>query len=152
VSQIVADELGVSPDAVRVISGIDTFTRFWSITTGTYSSRFASVGASAVAMATRRMKEKLLKIAAHKLEANINDLELVNGVVQVKGAPERKILIRRLAGLAHWNQGDLPEGMEPGIHASYTYNFPSFPCRPIRGSGGLPLRPIHLLPTWRASK
>ncbi len=125
VSQIVADELGISPDDVRVISGIDTFTRFWSITTGTYSSRFASVGASAVAMATRRVKEKLLKIAAHKLEAKIDDLELVSGVVQVKGAPERKIPIRRLAGLAHWNQGDLPEGMEPGIHASYTYNFPS---------------------------
>src|SRR3990172_3682484 len=125
VKQIVADELTISPDDVRVVSGMDTFTRFWSITTGTYSSRFASVGASAVAMAARKVKEKLLKIAAHKLEAKIDDLELVSGVVQVKGAPERRIPIRRLAGLAHWNQGDLPEGMEPGIHASYTYNFPS---------------------------
>ncbi len=125
VTQIVADELSISPDDVRVVSGIDTFTRFWSITTGTYSSRFASVGASAVAMAARRVREKLFQIAAHKLEANIHDLELVNGAVQVKEAPERRIPIRRLAGLAHWNQGDLPEGMEPGIHASYTFNFPS---------------------------
>jgi 2-furoyl-CoA dehydrogenase large subunit len=125
VSQIVADELTISPDDVRVVSGIDTFTRFWSITTGTYSSRFASVGASAVAMAARRVKEKLLKIAGHLLEVDSDDLELVDGVIQVKGAPERKVTIRRAAGLAHWNQGDLPEGMEPGIHASYTYNFPT---------------------------
>lgn len=124
VAQIVADELTISPDDVRVISGIDTFTRFWSITTGTYSSRFASVGASAVAMAARRVKEKLLKIAASQLEVDIDDLELVGGSIQVKGAPERRLSIRRVSGLAHWNQGDLPEGMEPGIHASYTYNFP----------------------------
>lgn len=122
--QIVADELTISPDDVRVVSGLDTFTRFWSITTGTYSSRFASVGASAIAMAARRVREKLLKIAAHQLEADEEDLELVKGVIQVKGAPDRKLPIRRVAGLAHWNQGELPEGMEPGIHASYTYNFP----------------------------
>ncbi len=125
VSQIVADELTISPDDVRVVSGMDTFTRFWSITSGTYSSRFASVGASAVAMAARRIKEKLLKIAAHQLEVDSDDLELVSGAIQVKGAPERKITIRRVAGLAHWNQGGLPEGMEPGMHASYTYNFPT---------------------------
>ena len=122
--QIVADELTISPDDVRVVSGLDTFTRFWSITTGTYSSRFASVGASAIAMAARRVREKLLKIAAHQLEVDEEDLELVKGVIQVKGAPDRKLPIRRVAGLAHWNQGELPEGMEPGIHASYTYNFP----------------------------
>ncbi|MFQ5684003.1 MAG: xanthine dehydrogenase family protein molybdopterin-binding subunit [Candidatus Binatia bacterium] len=125
VAQIVADELTISPDDVRVVSGIDTFTRFWSITTGTYSSRFASVGASAVAMAARRVKEKLLKIAGHLLEVDSDDLELVNGIIQVKGAPKRNVTIRRVAGLAHWDQGNLPEGMEPGIHASYTYNFPT---------------------------
>ncbi|MBI2087970.1 MAG: xanthine dehydrogenase family protein molybdopterin-binding subunit [Deltaproteobacteria bacterium] len=124
VQQIVADELSISPDDVRVVSGIDTFTRFWSITTGTYSSRFASVGTSAVAMAARRVKEKLFKIASHRLEVDVDDLELENGAVRVKGAPDRKITIRRLAGLAHWNQGDLPQGMEPTIYASYTYNFP----------------------------
>ncbi|MDP6560063.1 MAG: xanthine dehydrogenase family protein molybdopterin-binding subunit, partial [Candidatus Binatia bacterium] len=124
VQQIVADELTITPDEVRVVSGIDTFTRFWSITTGTYSSRFASVGASAVAMATRRVKEKLFKIAAHKLDVDVDDLELADGMIRVKGAPERRMPIRRVSGLAHWNQGDLPEGMEPGLHATYTYNFP----------------------------
>jgi len=122
--QIVADELTVSPDDVRVVSGLDTFTRFWSVTTGTYSSRFASVGTSAIAMAARRVKEKLMKIAADQLEVGEDDLELMGGFIQVKGAPQRKLPIRRVAGLAHWNQGELPEGMEPGIHASYTYNFP----------------------------
>ena len=125
VSQIVADELTISPDAVRVVSGMDTFQRFWSITTGTYSSRFASVGASAVAMASRRVREKLMAIASHELEVDVKDLELSGGAVRTRSAPERKISIRRLAGTAHWNQGALPEGMEPGIQGTYTYNFPT---------------------------
>ncbi len=125
VSQIVADELTISPDDIRVIAGIDTFTRFWSITTGTYSSRFASVGTSAVVLAARRVKDKLIAIAAHELEADAKDLEVAEGAVRVKGSPERRRSIRRLAGTAHWNQGDLPEGMEPGIQATYTYNFPT---------------------------
>ncbi len=125
VSQIVADELTITPDDVRVVSGIDTSQRFWSITTGTYSSRFASVGASAVAMATRRVKEKLIAIASHELEVDKKDLALSGGFVRIKSTPERKVSIRRLAGTAHWNQGDLPEGMEPGIQGTYTYNFPT---------------------------
>ena len=71
--QIVAEELTLSPDDVWVVSGLDTFTRFWSVTTGTYSSRFSSVGASALAMAARRVKAKLFKIAANQLEAAEGD-------------------------------------------------------------------------------
>src|SRR5437867_2107921 len=49
VSQIVADELGLVPQDVTVVDEMDTFTRVWSISSGTYSSRFGSVGTSAVA-------------------------------------------------------------------------------------------------------
>src|SRR5213592_1377940 len=53
VSQIVADELGLTPEEITVVDEMDTFTRVWSISSGTYSSRFGSVGTSAVVLAAR---------------------------------------------------------------------------------------------------
>src|SRR5207244_12302709 len=55
VAQILADELGVDPAEITVVDEMDTFTRVWSISSGTYSSRFGSVGTSAVALAARRL-------------------------------------------------------------------------------------------------
>ncbi len=65
VSQIVADELGLTPEDVTVVDEMDTYTRFWSISSGTYSSRFGSVGTSAAALAARKLKAKLIEYAAH---------------------------------------------------------------------------------------
>src|SRR5205807_8802651 len=65
VSQIVADELGLDPQDITVVDEMDTFTRVWSISSGTYSSRFGSVGTSAVALAARKLKAKLVEYTAH---------------------------------------------------------------------------------------
>ncbi|MBI3076881.1 MAG: xanthine dehydrogenase family protein molybdopterin-binding subunit [Deltaproteobacteria bacterium] len=124
-AMIVADELGIPMDDVQVLAEMDTATRVWSITTGTYSSRFASVGTSAVATAARKVKEKILKIAAHELEATVEDLDMREGKVFVRGSPGKAIPLKRIAGIAHWNQARLPEGMEPGLHATTMFNFPT---------------------------
>jgi 2-furoyl-CoA dehydrogenase large subunit len=125
VAQIVADELTVPIEDVHVEGEMDTFTRVWSITTGTYSSRFASVGASAFAMAARQVRDKMFLIAAHALEVSRDDLELLDGAFQVKGSPGRRQTIREIAGLAHWSTDNLPKGMEPGLAATYLFNFPT---------------------------
>src|SRR5205807_1061697 len=97
VAQIVADELGIKPEDINAVAEFDTWNRVWSIASGTYSSRFASVGASAFGMAARKIRQKLLRIAAHVLEANDSDLDLANGRVFVKGSPDRSVSIKRLA-------------------------------------------------------
>ncbi|UCD71658.1 MAG: xanthine dehydrogenase family protein molybdopterin-binding subunit [Syntrophobacterales bacterium] len=125
ISQIVADELGIHPDDVTVSDVVDTHDRVYSITTGSYSSRFASVGTNAVVYATRKVKERMTKIAAHLLEANPNDLELKKGKFYVKGSPDRSISIRHVAGTAHWNQAALPEGMDAGLYASSFLSMPT---------------------------
>lgn len=125
VAQIIANELGVPPEDVNVVAEMDTFTRFWSITTGSYSSRFASVTTSATAIAARRLKEKMIKIAAHNLEVSEEDLEFKDGKVFVRGLPDKSLSIKRIAGIAHWNQQALPEGMEPGLYAICIFNFPT---------------------------
>jgi 2-furoyl-CoA dehydrogenase large subunit len=125
ISQIVADELGLHPDDVTVSDVVDTHERVFTITTGSYSSRFASVGTTAVVSATRKLKEKMLKIAAHLMEANLDDLEIEGGKIFIKGSPESAIQVKHVAGTAHWNQAALPEGMEVGLYASSVISMPT---------------------------
>jgi 2-furoyl-CoA dehydrogenase large subunit len=125
-AQLVADELGLEPAQVRVVDAMDTSASAWTVSSGTYSSRFAAMGASAVGLAARRLAAKLLRIGAHLLEAPVEDLELADGCVRVKGSPFRSVRLRRLAGLAHWDPGTLPDGHEPGLEAVATYQFPGF--------------------------
>jgi 2-furoyl-CoA dehydrogenase large subunit len=125
-AQIVADELALDPAEVRVVNAMDTASSAWSISSGTYSSRFAAMGASAVGLAARRLRERLVRIGAHLLEAPSDDCELASGDVRVKGAPFRKVRLKRIAGLAHWNPGALPDDIEPGLEAAATYRFPDF--------------------------
>ncbi len=125
ISQIVADELGIHPDDVTVSDVVDTHDRVYTITTGSYSSRFASVGTNAVVDATRKVKEKMGKIAAHLLEANPKDLEVKEEKFFVKGSPDRSIAIKHVAGTAHWNQAALPEGMDAGLYASSLLSMPT---------------------------
>lgn len=122
-AQIVADELEVHPDDVSVVSEFDTASRVWSITAGSYSSRFASVTSSAIAGAARMIREKVLQIAAHQLECRPGDLEISCGEIRVKGSPSRSLKFHHVCGIAHWSQDRLPPGMDPGLHATYTFSF-----------------------------
>src|SRR2546422_7247402 len=123
VSQIVADELGLVPQDVTVVDEMDTFTRVWSISSGTYSSRFGSVGTSAVALAARKLKAKLGEYAAHLMERPIAELEFRDGAVRPKTGTGLSYSVKDLAGRAHWNTESLPDGMEPGLQASAVFGF-----------------------------
>ena len=125
ISQIVADELGISPDDVTVSDVVDTHDRVYTITTGSYSSRFASVGVNAVVAATRKVKEKMKKIASHLLEASPDDIEDRDGKFYVKGAPDKSIHVKHIAGTAHWNQSALPDGTDVGLYASSLLSMPT---------------------------
>ena len=83
-AQLVADELGVKFEDVEVVTGD---TRRMPYAVGTFASRAAVMSGSAIHLAAKRAKEKVLKIAAEALEADEEDLEIVDGVVSVKGSP-----------------------------------------------------------------
>jgi 2-furoyl-CoA dehydrogenase large subunit len=123
-AQILADELGLHPDEVEVMTGFDSHTHPYTGTSGTYSSRFAVLGTGALLGAAALVREKLLRIAAHRLEVAVDDLRLAAGLVSVKGAPDRTISVRDLCKIAYHLYPLLPPGMEPGLEAGYTYNFP----------------------------
>ncbi len=123
VSQIVADELGLRPEDVTVVDEMDTFTRVWSISSGTYSSRFGSVGTSAVALATRKLKVKLCEYAAHLMALAPDQVQFSDGAVRRKNGQGAAYSIKDLAGRAHWHTESLPEGMEPGLQATAVFGF-----------------------------
>lgn len=117
-AQIVADRLGVPYDNVEVVEG-DTQEVPQGV--GTFGSRSAPVGGSALAETADKLVAKGRRIAAHKLEAEVDDIEFEAGEFHVAGAPHRSISIEavaREATVAH----DLPDGMEPGLEATTSYD------------------------------
>ena len=109
-AQVAAQQLGVPVDQIEVVTG-DTDQFHWG--TGTFASRGAVVAGNAVHEAAKLVRGKALKLAAERLEAAEEDVELAGGVVHVKGAPDRSVALGELARLAN----PMP-GTEPGLEAT----------------------------------
>jgi carbon-monoxide dehydrogenase large subunit len=118
-AQIVAEELGIQPEDVKVMHG-DTDNTPYGL--GTYASRSTPVSGAATAMVARRVREKAAGIAAHLLEVSEEDVEFSKGRFSVKGAPDKVVTIQDAAFAAYTN---FPEGMEPGLEGVYYYDPPN---------------------------
>ncbi len=125
-AQLVADELQIPIEQVEVVHG-DTGAIPFGM--GTYGSRSASVGGTALLMSVNKVKEKARKIAAHLLEASAGDLEYENGQFQVKGAPGKAVPFGAVA-LTAYVPHNYPEGMEPGLEETSFYDPANF-CFPF---------------------
>ncbi len=125
-AQLVADELQMPMDQVEVVHG-DTGAIPFGM--GTYGSRSASVGGTALLMSVNKIKEKGKKIAAHLLEASASDIEYVGGQFQVRGAPGKAVPWGAVA-LTAYVPHNYPEGLEPGLEETSFYD-PSNFCFPF---------------------
>ncbi|HWS47734.1 MAG TPA: xanthine dehydrogenase family protein molybdopterin-binding subunit [Acidimicrobiia bacterium] len=123
IAQVVADELGVDFDQVRVIQGDTDKTPFGP---GTGGSRSAVILGGAARLAAREVRDRMFSIVAHQLEAAEHDLELVNGRVQVAGTPNKGMTITEIAHQAYSQPASLPEGVPPGLEAQVRYTPDSF--------------------------
>lgn len=112
-AQVVADQLTVSPEDVKVVYG-DTDGVPYGM--GPWSSRGASYGVSAAASAAGKVREQILRIAAHMLEANVEELKLADGTVQVAGMPEKSLTLGKIARAVYQFPGpylSIPDGEHP---------------------------------------
>ena len=125
-AQIVADHLGIPMDDVEIVHGDTGRVPFGM---GTYGSRSASVGGTAIVMSLDKIKEKGKKIAAHLLEANPKDMEYVGGQFVVKGSPQKAIPFGQVA-LTAYVPHNYPEGLEPGLEETSFYDPANF-CFPF---------------------
>lgn len=123
-AQIIADGLGIAYEDVIVRHG-DTLGAPQAI--GTFGSRSAGLGGSALAQAATEIREKGRRLAAKLLEANPDDLQLGRGGFQVKGVPEKTVSWARLGEFAHRGQG-LPAQEAPGFEATvfFRQDHPAF--------------------------
>jgi carbon-monoxide dehydrogenase large subunit len=149
-AQIAAAALGIGHEQVRVYEGD---TAMIQTGTGTFASRSVSVDGAGVHLAAQKVRDKMLKIAAHQLEVDPSDLEIEGGIVKVKGLPldedivaggklqtpeaaaddhhrhPRQVSFKDIALSANTGH-DLPEGLEPGLSenaffdpVNFTYPF-----------------------------
>ncbi len=121
-AQITADELGVGVDDVIINHG-DTAGSPYGV--GTFGSRGTAVGGAAMMLAIGKVQEKAKRIAAHMLEASVDDIVFENGRFGVQGAPDRSKALGEIAWVAY--TGDtIPAEIEPGLEATSFFEPPNF--------------------------
>ena len=125
-AQLAADQLGIPMDDVDIVHGDTGIVPFGM---GTYGSRSASVGGTAILMSINKIKEKGKRIAAHLLEASPGDMDYANGQFFVKGSPEKAVPFGTVALVAYVPH-NFPEGVEPGLEETSFYD-PSNFCFPF---------------------
>jgi len=119
--QLVAERLGIGIDQVSIVHGDTDKVQFGM---GTYGSRSAAVGLTAILKAMEKVESKAKKIAAHALEAAEGDIVIENGELKVTGT-DKKIAFPMVA-LAAYTAHNLPDGMEPGLKESAFYDPTNF--------------------------
>jgi carbon-monoxide dehydrogenase large subunit len=120
-SQIVADRMGVPFEDVEVLHG-DTQVAHRGM--DTYGSRSLVVGGEALVRAVDKVIEKAKPIAAHMLEANVDDIEFKDGRLSVRGT-DQGVGITDVA-MEAFHAHNLPEGVEPSIDADATFDPENF--------------------------
>ncbi|QSO50987.1 xanthine dehydrogenase family protein [Alicyclobacillus curvatus] len=120
-AQLIADQLGVDIKDVVVLHGDTDSAPFGG---GTGGSRSGTIGGGAAITAGKEMREKLIKLAAHVLEAGEEDIELRDGKAFVAGVPARALTVKELAQIAYTHVAKLPEGMKPGLEIVTRYQPP----------------------------
>ncbi|GGI04260.1 aerobic carbon-monoxide dehydrogenase large subunit [Egicoccus halophilus] len=129
--QIVADELGVPLEHVRVVTGD---TRRFGYAVGTFASRAAVMSGNAVHLAATKVREKALQLASDALEVDVEDLELADGRVQVVGSPGTGLPLSMLSTLSN----PLRYAFDEHAKAATQFAGPSDPDRPPVAEGQQP--------------
>lgn len=119
--QVVADKLGIPMADIELIHGDSDSVAFGM---GTYGSRSLAVGGSAIVKSIEKVLEKGAKIAAHKLEANVDDLEYAEGKWTVKGT-DKSVSFGDVS-LTAYVPHNYPAGLEPGLDFSSFYDPSNF--------------------------
>lgn len=121
-AQIAADQLGVDPTDVDIVTG-DTDQFYWGA--GTFASRGAVVAGNAVNEASRVVRQKAMKLASDIFECSEDDLVLADGRVSIVGIPEKFIGLGELAQRANPMRGAVKPGTEPGLESTQYFGPPS---------------------------
>jgi aerobic carbon-monoxide dehydrogenase large subunit len=113
--QLTADALGLDIDDVKTIQGDTALAGFGA---GTGGSRSGAMLAGAIAETAGVLRARIVAIAAHRLEAAVDDIEVAQGWASVRGTPTATIAVAEISALAHFSPESLPSGVPPGLEAT----------------------------------
>jgi aerobic carbon-monoxide dehydrogenase large subunit len=115
VVQLTADALGVAIEDVRTIQGDTALSGFGA---GTGGSRSGAMLAGAIGETAAGLRARIAAIAAHRLEAAVEDIEVAHSWASVRGTPTAGISVAEIAALAYFSPESLPPDVPPGLEAS----------------------------------
>jgi aerobic carbon-monoxide dehydrogenase large subunit len=121
--QVLAEHLGCDMDDITFMQADTLVAPFGG---GTQGSRSAVLYGNVVRQAAVEMREKVVAIAAHLLEASAEDLEVESSTVRVKGTPAKSLSFEQIAETAYISSDALPPGMTPGLEVMSRYKAPPF--------------------------
>jgi aerobic carbon-monoxide dehydrogenase large subunit len=119
--QLISERLGIPISQIQIVHGDTDKVQFGM---GTYGSRSAAVGLTAILKAMEKVEAKAKKIAAHALEASEGDIVIENGEFKVTGTD--KSIALPMVALAAYTAHNLPDGMEPGLKETAFYDPTNF--------------------------
>ena len=123
-AQVAADILGTTPDQISTSIPFDSDLSPWGVAAANSGNNFHLYDIGAIHGAAKRLREKVVKLAAHLLNADAAELTIEKGVVQVPGSATKKVTFAELGRIAYNNQHLIPDDMEAGLQATYYYTFP----------------------------
>ena len=123
-AQVAAEILGIAPDQISTSIPFDSDLSPWGVAAANSGNNFHLYDIGAIHGAASKLREKVLQLAAHVLNAKPKDLMIENGVVQVPGSTSKKVTFAELGRIAYNNQHLIPDGMEAGLQATHYYTFP----------------------------
>ena len=122
VSLVVGEELGIEPDRIRVIHA-DSITALPS--NSPVGSRMAIMMGGAASGAAKKIRDRVLEIAAHNFQLPADRLVYENGNVSVSGDPSKTMTWNEIVDIAHRKYHDMPLGSEPGLQSIFTWEVPT---------------------------
>src|SRR5215467_5050573 len=117
-AQLIADEIGIAPDKIRVVSGDTDRTPYgW----GTFASRSLVIAGGACKLAAAMLRDRLQAVAGQVLEADVSDIEFSAGRAFVRGT-DLGVEVQQLARAAYHQSHRFPVIAETGLSAVATYD------------------------------
>jgi 2-furoyl-CoA dehydrogenase large subunit len=123
-AQVVAEIVGISPEHISITSPFDSEVAPWGVGSANSGNNFHLYDIGAVHGAAHKLREKVLILAAHILNAKTDELTIEDGAVFITSSPNRKVTFAELGKVAYTNQAMMPDGFEPGLQVTFYYSFP----------------------------
>jgi 2-furoyl-CoA dehydrogenase large subunit len=123
-AQVAADILGTSPEQISTSIPFDSDLSPWGVAAANSGNNFHLYDIGAIHGAAKKLREKVIKLAAHVLNVAAAELTIENGVVQLPGSTTKKVTFAELGRIAYNNQHLIPDDMEAGLQSTYYYTFP----------------------------